>query len=397
MKVDQESDRLKALDEYEILDTIPEQEFDELTRLAAEICDVPMSEINLIDKTRQWTKSSYGIESAGSGTDREQSVCQYTIYGTSVLEVKDLTKDKRFAAISAVTDSPGLRYYLGAPLVTSHGHAIGALCVLDVKTRSLGNRQKRQLKLLADEVMARLELKKKNRELEQSNKHRVDLMKMLSHDMRSPLNGIIGMGSLLRDSLEHSENIEMVSIIEQSALQLNQMLDEILSYSLIESGRFELNPEKFEVGDVVRSMDRLYRPVALSKKIDLIFDNSAVCEVRLDRNKFEQIFGNLLSNALKFTRPEGHVETVIGIDQSGSSSVLTLKVRDSGIGMDEEQLSGLFAGEGKERQGTSGEKSTGLGLSIIKYFVELHGGQIRVNSRSGEGTEFVVTLPVEID
>ncbi|MCC5913032.1 MAG: GAF domain-containing sensor histidine kinase [Balneolaceae bacterium] len=385
----EEKARLKALYNFSILDTEPEEEFDDLTRLAAEICDVPISEINLIDKNRQWTKSAYGTDSANKEVARDQTVCQYTVRGNDLLEITNLSKDNRFAGMPFVTGEPGYMYYLGAPLISDNGQKVGALCVLDKQERKLTDMQKRQLKILAGEVIARLELKKKNKELEELNSHKVELMKMLSHDMRSPINGIIGVGSLLRETLEVGETAEMVALMEQSAIQLNQMIDEILSYSLIETGGYTVEKETFDLNEVIKSVGNLYRPVAKSKGVELTTVCSLAEPVSMDRGKFEQITGNLLSNAPKFTRKGGRVD--LKVERVTEKNEVVLTVKDSGIGMTEDQKKSLFQNEKVgSKQGTSGEKSTGLGLSIIKHFIDLQGGFVDVKSEQVKGTQFTL-------
>jgi two-component system, sensor histidine kinase len=390
-----ETSRISALREYGVLDTNPQKEFDDLTRLAAELCDAPVARINLIDTRRQWSKAIFGSDPSKTEIPRSSSVCQYTILGDEVLEINDLQKDPRFSEMAYVKGDPYLRYYLGAPLLTPGGFAIGALCVLDYKPRKMGDKQKGQLETLANEVMARFELQKKNRELESLNEHKVNLMKMLSHDMRSPINGIIGMSNLLASELQESSQLEMAALLEQSAIQLNQMVDEIMSYSLIESRGFKLSAEEVDLSAIVTSLDRLYQPVAKSKGVDLVFRNEISQNVRLDKSKFEQVFGNLLSNSLKFTNTGGKVSSELRIEESESRKYLKLVVKDTGIGMNGEKASQLFGNKDvQSTSGTAGEKSTGLGLSIIKYFVELHSGNIDLNSKLGEGTEFVITIPL---
>lgn len=149
-----EQDRLAALRSYHILDTLPEEEFDRLTRLASAICKMPMSLISLIDEERQWFKSSVGIDS--TETSREDSFCRYTILGESMLEVKDAAIDERFKDNPFVLSAPHVRYYAGYPLVEPGGHKLGSLCVLDVKPSELDQWQKEALKILAEEVVDRI-------------------------------------------------------------------------------------------------------------------------------------------------------------------------------------------------------------------------------------------------
>jgi len=392
--VDSEKKRIEALHSYSVLDTASEEKFDDLTKLAADLCDAPIARINLIDSGRQWAKSIHGMSEETREVPRDITVCQYTIQKSVVLEINNLAEDPRFKDFSYVKENPKLRYYLGAPLLTPEGHAIGALCVLDYKEREMPEKQKKQLQILAGEVMARLELRKQNEKLKELNEHKLKLMKMLSHDMRSPLNGIIGMSNMLSEFLDGDEETEMIDLLEQSAMQLNQMVDEILSYSLMESKGFTLNTKKVDLENVSESMKRLYQPVARSKNVDLKISLLAHDLVCIDKDKFEQIYGNLLSNAIKFTRSGGQVKAEIEL----AGEELKLKVEDSGVGMDDSTASDLFQnGTSAPTGGTSGEKSTGLGLAIVKYFVDLHNGVIDVNSKKDKGTTFLITIPLTED
>lgn len=216
--------------------------------------------------------------------------------------------------------------------------------------------------------------------------------------MRSPLNGIIGMSSLLNDIIgSDDEEKEMVNIIEQSAIQLNQMIDEIMSYALIESKGFSLNRKETDLNKIMDNMKNLYNAAARTKNITLSLNSEIPDQpVQIDEDKFEQIFGNLLSNAIKFTKTGGTVKSTLNLKSLDGTETLILKVADSGIGMEQDQIDHLFESQKNNgnKKGTDGEKSSGLGLSIIKYFVELHSGSIDVRSTPGEGTEFNISIPL---
>lgn len=393
-----EKERLKALHRYDILDTAPEEEFDSITRLAAEICGTPVAMINLIDKDRQWAKSIVGLPESAREVERKNSVCHYTIEHDKPLEIEDLTKDPRFAHLPFINSDDGLRYYLGAPLINPDGHVLGAICVLDFESKSMSEAQLNQMEILARVVITRLELKKKNDQLKELNNYKIKLMKMLSHDLRSPLNGVIGMAGILRSMAGNNdpEKAEMLELIEQSGLQMNQMISEIMNYTLIESQDFTLNRQEMDISSVLQSVEKLYKPAAQIKKIDLNINCKTERQsVLLDEEKFEHILGNLLSNAIKYTTTGGKVEATVDIKTFDDQSLLVLKVTDNGIGMSDGQVSRIFSKNDKiVTNGTEGEKSSGIGLTIIKSFVDLHDGEINAESRLGEGTVFTVEIPV---
>ncbi len=159
-----EAQRVAALREYRILDTLPEQAYDDLTRLAAQICGTPVALITLIDADRQWFKARFGVEQIES--PRDVSFCAHAILETDLFEVPDTTRDLRFADNPGVTGGMRVRFYAGAPLVNMDGHTLGTLCVIDTVPRRLTEGQQSALQALARQAMAQLELRRNVARLE---------------------------------------------------------------------------------------------------------------------------------------------------------------------------------------------------------------------------------------
>ena len=164
-----EARRLKILWQYDLLDTVPEEIFDDLTELAARICEAPIALISLIDEKRQWFKSKVGVTI--NETSRDISFCAYAITQENLFIVPDATLDPRFAKNPLVTSDPKIRFYAGAPLITPDGHALGSLCVIDKVPRELREDQKQALRILARHVVSQLELRRRSRELAEARKH----------------------------------------------------------------------------------------------------------------------------------------------------------------------------------------------------------------------------------
>jgi GAF domain-containing protein len=158
-----EKKRLNVLWQYEVLDTVPEEMFDDLTELAARICEAPIALISLVDEKRQWFKSKVGT--ALNETSRDISFCSHAIRQSGLFIVPDATQDARFAQSPLVTSDPKIRFYAGAPLITPDGYALGTLCVLDRVPRELRVDQKQALTILARHVVSQLELRRRSREL----------------------------------------------------------------------------------------------------------------------------------------------------------------------------------------------------------------------------------------
>lgn len=155
---DQEAERLNMLQLYRVLDSATEKAFDDLTRLAATICDVPIGLVSLVDKERQWFKSKVGLEAFE--TPRDQAFCAHAIQNDDVMIVEDAHADARFAENPLVTGDPHIRFYAGAPLTVAQNVRLGTLCVIDRKPRQLTAAQLKALEVLRDAVVTQLELRR---------------------------------------------------------------------------------------------------------------------------------------------------------------------------------------------------------------------------------------------
>ena len=149
--------RLKALYRYEVLDTLEDQAFDDITRIASAICNTPIALISLVDEKRQWFKSHLGLNA--SETHRDLAFCSRAILGEGIFEITDASRDPRFSENPLVTGEFGIRFYAGAPLITSDGYALGTVCVLDKVAKSLSSEQKALLESLSRQVVKLLELR----------------------------------------------------------------------------------------------------------------------------------------------------------------------------------------------------------------------------------------------
>jgi hypothetical protein len=157
-----EKKRLKVLWQYDVLDTVPEAIFDDLTELAACICEAPIALISLVDEKRQWFKSKFGT--TVNETSRDVSFCAHAIQQPDLFIIPDATRDERFAQNPLVTSDPKIRFYAGAPLITPDGYALGTLCVIDKAPRELRHDQKQALRILARHIVSQLELRRRSKD-----------------------------------------------------------------------------------------------------------------------------------------------------------------------------------------------------------------------------------------
>lgn len=158
-----EDERLEALRQYQILDTPSESAYNDITALAAFICDVPIAMISFVDADRQWFKSKVGLNV--DETARDISFCTHAILNRDIMVIKDTLRDQRFEHNPLVTCAPGIRFYAGVPLVTPSGHALGTLCVIDRQPRELSKAQQQNLEALARQVVMLLELRRVSAQL----------------------------------------------------------------------------------------------------------------------------------------------------------------------------------------------------------------------------------------
>ena len=386
-----EQARIRALLQYGILDTEAEAEYDGFVKLASYICQTPIALISLVDPTRQWFKAKVGC--SAPETSRDIAFCAHAILQSDVFVVHDTLTDSRFVDNPLVTGDPNIRFYAGAPLITPEGLAIGTLCAIDRSPRDLTDEQMTALQFLAQQVVTQLELRRHTKELQQLLESKNKLFHILSHDLRSPFNGILAFSQTLAEeaeSLSREEIQDFSQTVLTSAEQFMHLVDNLLQCSRFELGTLEYQPANVAIDTVVENVLTLLKGNAAQKKVDLVYTSHPGNEVLADSMMLHSIFQNLIGNAIKFTPVDGSV-TIQAIDQG---TMIQMSVIDTGVGVSPEKLAGLFESmAGRTTDGTAGEKGTGLGLLLCKDFVEKHGGRIWVDSVMGQGTSFHLTLP----
>lgn len=238
------------------------------------------------------------------------------------------------------------------------------------------------------------ELNRKNAELERLNDLKNKFLGMAAHDMRNPLGVIFSYAEYLRE--ETGENLNesqrwMLEVIQQSANFMLGLIDDLLDISKIESGKLELNKSIIDLTQNLEHWVKINSALAERKAIQLqLFTINEEVLVEVDIRKLEQVFNNLVSNAIKFSNPGSNIRITL----STTHDNVILSVKDQGVGMTAEQMALLFKPFSRiASEGTAGEKCTGLGLSIVKRIVEGHNGLIEVSSEPGMGSEFKVILP----
>ena len=236
-------------------------------------------------------------------------------------------------------------------------------------------------------------------ELEQASQYKSDFLANMSHELRTPLNSSLILAKLLADNPSGNlteEQIKFAQTIHSSGNDLLALINDILDLSKIEAGHMEIRPEQVSLERMMKDITRVFEPLASHKGIAFTTQTSPECPATIDtdRQRLEQVLKNLLSNAIKFTE-QGSVKLTAQCLESGK---ITFTVADTGIGIAPEQQQAIFEAF-RQADGTISRKygGTGLGLSISRQLARLLGGSIQLESKPGQGSRFIITIPQNFD
>ena len=391
-----EKERIQRLDELNILDTLEEQAYDDLTHLAAQICDTPIALVSLVGTDRQWFKSHYGLDARE--TPREVAFCSHAILEDAVFVVEDSSKDERFYDNPLAIDNPNVKFYAGAPLIMSDNLRLGTLCVIANEARTITHTQKAALEALARQVVSQLELRLKVKELQSLDNAKDEFISMVSHELRTPLTSITGALSLLAnnkvgklDSKQHN----MVEIAARNSDRLLRIVNDILDHAKMEAGKLEISRKPHNLLAILEKAIELNQPYCKKCNCEIVLKHSDVdtdTMIECDEDRLIQVLTNLISNAAKVSFNEGIIEASLVINDDKAY----FKVTDFGPGIPEEQQKFLFQRFKQiETSGNQKLPGTGLGLMISKHIVELHEGTIGFVSFPNDHTEFYFTIALK--
>ncbi len=388
-----EKERQIAVEKYQLLDTLPEDDYDSITSLISNICEVPISLITLLDKERNFLKSHYGVPFSES--PRNLSFCGHAINSEDAITiVEDARQDTRFIGNPLVSDYKAV-FYAGVPLVDSDGYKLGTLCVYDHKPRKLTEIQLNALMEMSKQVINLFEQRYQNLQLvklqDKLQKRNEDLQKFasrVSHDLKSPLANIISITELLQSNVKNSldeESLQYLEYLKISSNSLKDYIDGILRFykndDLLKTSKETLEIDGFI--EEIKNITDTEHVVDLSYKSDI----NEICTYK---SALMRILINLIINAIKYnSKPR----VVIEIHISEDTDFYYFSVIDNSDGIPEEHIDtifDLFSVVGiPDRNGNMG---TGIGLASVKKIVNNLGGKISVTSVVEKGSTFSFSI-----
>ncbi|HEX4487501.1 MAG TPA: GAF domain-containing sensor histidine kinase [Terriglobales bacterium] len=401
---DSERQRLKALADEHLLDTLPEKNFDNLTRLAAFICGTPISLISLVDESRQWFKSRIGTEV--EETPRDMAFCAHTILSTGELTVvPDATKDRRFASNPLVTDDPNIRFYAGAPLVTREGFALGSLCVIDRVPRMLTSQQLEALAILRDQVVREIELRRVAGGLQNAVRDRNDELGERNEEILQQAKILQSLTTRLMTA-QDEERRRIARELHDSAGQL--LVAASLNVEIVMNGLSTSSPVREaaeccrdllrQLTAEVRTMSYLLHPPlldesgllsALTLYVQGIQDRSPLqvdLEIPEDlprmNSRLELVLFRVIQECLTNIHRHSGSKTA-RIRLSPQSHMLLLQIEDDGKGIPPHRLHSINS------------QGSGVGMQGMRERVRQMGGHMNIHS-DGLGTRVEFILPLTL-
>ncbi|MFV8225945.1 sensor histidine kinase [Christiangramia aquimixticola] len=381
--------RREALKKYNIIKTGADEDYDNLTFLAAAICQVPVAMISVIGSKTIWQKSAFGTEA--TEIPRENSFCERIISSdNSPLIFKRSEDPEIFKAAEGVYERE-YSYYAGVPLQDSHGHVIAVFSIFDLQERDLTQVQVKALKALAAQALKLFEFRKQKiklyqvqNKLKQKYKELEKFASIVSHDLKSPLANIISLSELLKDENEgkfDEDTEQYLQFLVESSYSLRNYIDGILSFYRSEHV-MDKDLSTIDLNKLLKPIVDLYQ---VSENIQITYPEEVILH-NVNKAALTQVFMNLIGNALKYNDKEIRK---VAIEFSQSEEYYYFDVKDNGNGIPEarfEEIFELFTTlETADREGNLG---SGIGLATVNKLVEYMGGKINIESQEGIGSNF---------
>ncbi|WP_180175712.1 sensor histidine kinase KdpD [Acinetobacter sp. YH12025] len=280
--------------------------------------------------------------------------------------------------------------------------SIGKVILFDDQVTAFEAKQLKIVEEFVQSLVNIIQLRVENAELKEAyeqqsalNFSKTKFFQIIAHDLRAPFHGLLGFSEVLaqeRNTLDDSSVQNIADYLYDTTQSTYNLLESLLNWAMAEGGRFVYHPINFDLHQSAKIVSDVLNSLAVKKNIRLINAVPEGIKVNADINMITSVMQNLVSNALKFTHTDGRGVVTISADRDGERVVFT--IQDTGLGMTQAQIDDLFQQKlTVSIKGTAGERGTGLGLVLCKRFVDLNQGEIVVNSKEGEGTQFKVWLP----
>lgn len=389
-----ESLRLKDLQELQLWNSDPEEDYDNIVQIASFICGMPVSLITLINEDQQWFKSKVGTD--WTGNSRELSFCSHLLVAQrDILIVQDSSKDDRFANNPLTTLDKPVAFYAGVPLKSHVGNTLGTLCVIDHKPNDLTAEQQDILKKLAKQVENLFELRRRNlhlqntkNDLKTKNNQLRDFAGVVAHDMKMPLANMVMTSDLLKAKYKDvfdDKGLEYLDYLKKSSFKLSNYISDILEHYESDHRAYN-NTEEFDIHLLLEQIIDLLN-IKYDCEINLPEQNMLV---KCNRSALEQIFLNLIGNSLKYNNSD---KIIIDVEGSKDDHFYYFSITDNGIGIPKEKQEDIFrlftvlAETDKD-----GHHGNGIGLSTVQKLITNLEGEITLESKVNVGTTFKFSI-----
>lgn len=387
--------RQQAVEKYHLLDTMPEDNYDSITEVIAAICCAPVSLITLVDKDRNFMKSSFGIDA--KEVPRDSTLCSHAISNEVALTiVSDAQNDKRFYKDPLVKDG-GMVFYAAASLTDQNGYRLGTLCIFDDKPRELNPTQAQALESMAKHVMILFEERYQKIQLEiiretlsEQNIELKSLAGIISHDLKTPLSNLLMIADILatenQDKL-NDESKEYLNHLKTTGYNLADYIDSVVRYYRSD----EIEIDNFEEINFKELIDDIVDLSSLKDEVTLSFSDNVDTTINSNSTALKQILLNLITNSVKYGDKK---ETEIHISLDKHDDSYEIAVTDNGRGIAQDKIKDVlklfYVADLEDRNGNRG---SGIGLATTKRLIDKLNGTINIESELGKGTKVTVKIP----
>lgn len=379
--------RLQKLYSYGIIDTHPENPFDRITKLAAQLLEAPMVQLVFVDSEQAFVKSNIGTLDSNDMV-REESLCEPTIETGNTILFNNIQELPEFSTHSFVIEN-NINFYMGVPLKSPEGFVIGVLSILDTQPKEVSEQQKTSLETLASIVMDILEMRLATR---QAIHAQTDMMNKAVHDLKNPNTTVSLSAELIKKKADDIEIVHnFADRIKRAAHDTLLNIHHLIEVSQVEQGNFRLNMQEIDVLHLLKHIKQDFELRLQKKHLNLKISCDTTTLVLGDPKRLQEAFENLLANAIKYSYP--HTEIQINISKADEN--LLIEFKDEGQGLCESDMNKLFVKFAKlSSVPVDKDYSNGMGLSVARILIELHKGKIWATSEGKEaGASFYIALP----